>query len=66
MKISEQKFTWISLGLVLSLFVGMPAIADDTELLLINPDPRDNPKPNVLFILDTSGSMDTIEQTATV
>ncbi len=63
MKISEQKFTWISLGLVLSLFVGMPAIADDTELLLINPDPRNSPKPNVLFILDTSGSMDTIEQT---
>jgi type IV pilus assembly protein PilY1 len=64
MKISEQKITWISLGLVLSLFVGMPAIADDTELLLINPDPRDRPKPNVLFILDTSGSMDTIEETS--
>jgi type IV pilus assembly protein PilY1 len=64
MKISEQNFTWISLGLVLSLFVGMPAIADDTELLLINPNPRDNPKPNVLFILDTSGSMDTIERTS--
>jgi hypothetical protein len=38
-------------------------LADDTELLLINPDPSLNPKPNVLFILDTSGSMTTDETT---
>ena len=51
------------MGCVFSLLAGMPAVADDTELLLINPDPSKNPKPNVLFILDTSGSMDTIETT---
>jgi type IV pilus assembly protein PilY1 len=45
------------------MLAGMPAAADDTELLLINPDPSKNPKPNVMFILDTSGSMTTTQAT---
>ncbi len=57
MKISKQKFTWMSIACAVSLLAGMRVLADDTELLLINPDPASNPKPNVLFILDTSGSM---------
>jgi len=65
MKISTQKSTWIATGCGIALLAGMPALADDTELLLLNPDPSSNPKPNILFILDTSGSMsnpvDTIE-----
>ena len=63
MKISTQKISWMVVGFAAALLSGVPAIADDTELLLINPDPTQNPKPNVLFILDTSGSMDTIEST---
>jgi len=63
MKISIQKTTWMAAGLGISLLSGLPAVADDTELLLINPDPTQNPKPNVLFILDSSGSMDTVETT---
>jgi type IV pilus assembly protein PilY1 len=50
-------------GCAFALLSGAPAVADDTELLLINPNPAANPKPNVMFIMDTSGSMDTIEQT---
>ncbi|MDA0994565.1 MAG: PilC/PilY family type IV pilus protein [Proteobacteria bacterium] len=63
MKISSRKFTWTSTGCALALLSGTPAFADDTELLLINPDPTQNPKPNVMFILDTSGSMTTLEST---
>ncbi|MEO1201354.1 MAG: hypothetical protein AAFX10_01515 [Pseudomonadota bacterium] len=37
------------------LLVGAAALADDTEILLV--DPEQPPKPNVLFVLDTSTSM---------
>lgn len=57
MKISTRKITWMSVGCAYALLTGLPAIADDTELLLVNPDPSQVPKPNVMFILDTSGSM---------
>ena len=63
MKIFNHKTTWMSVSCVAALLVGVPAIADDTELLLINPDPTQNPKPNVMFILDTSGSMTTTQTT---
>ncbi|MDX2410618.1 MAG: PilC/PilY family type IV pilus protein [Woeseiaceae bacterium] len=63
MKISTRKITWMSVGCAVAMLTGMPAIADDTELLLLNPDPSQNPKPNVMFILDTSGSMTTTQAT---
>jgi type IV pilus assembly protein PilY1 len=63
MKIFNRKTTWMSVSCVAAMLVGTPAIADDTELLLINPDPTKNPKPNVMFILDTSGSMTTTQTT---
>ena len=63
MKISTQKSTWMATGFGIALLAGAPAIADDTELLLLNPDPLNNPKPNILFILDTSGSMTSLEDT---
>jgi len=63
MKISRYRLTWIAAGFSLAVLSGAPAIADDTELLLLNPDPTANPKPNVLLILDTSGSMDTLVTT---
>ena len=59
MKIYTRKISWMSISCALGLLSGLPAIADDTELLLINPDPSSEPKPNVMFILDTSGSMST-------
>lgn len=63
MKISTHKITWMSTGCALALLSGTPAMADDTELLLVNPNPKNSPKPNVMFILDTSGSMTTTEST---
>ncbi len=63
MKISTTRTTWTTTGFAIALLVGIPAIADDTELLLLNPDGTANPKPNILFILDTSGSMGSEEET---
>ena len=63
MKISMRKITWMSVSFAFAMLTGAPAVAHDTELLLINPDPADNPKPNVMFILDTSGSMTTTQDT---
>ena len=51
-----EKFKWIAGGLLVSLLAGTPAVADDTELLLLRPDGV-TPKPNVVFIIDSSGSM---------
>jgi type IV pilus assembly protein PilY1 len=56
MNAQTRRTTWTGAGLLLALTVGMPVIADDTELLLSVPDV--DSKPNILFILDTSGSMD--------
>lgn len=63
MKISTRNITWMSASFALAMLAGLPAVADDTELLLLNPDPSQNPKPNVLFILDSSGSMTTGQDT---
>ena len=52
-----------SAGLLLSMVAGAPAIADDTELLLAAPENSDATKPRILFIIDTSGSMDSKEET---
>jgi type IV pilus assembly protein PilY1 len=63
MKISLQKLSWMITSFALALLAGAPAVADDTELLLIQPDPSKRPIPNVMFILDTSGSMTTTQST---
>lgn len=55
MSTQTHRTTWTAAGLLLALTVGSPAVADDTELLLVTPD--NGSKPNILFILDTSGSM---------
>jgi type IV pilus assembly protein PilY1 len=64
MKISAKKTPWMITGAALALVSGAPAMADDTELLLYTPDPSQMPKPNVVFVLDTSGSMRTVERSA--
>jgi type IV pilus assembly protein PilY1 len=42
-------------GVALALFCGTPAMADDTEIFVGS---QGDIRPNILFILDTSGSMD--------
>lgn len=52
----------VALGMALGIFVGLPAVADDTEIYM-SQAAKKGAKANVLFILDTSGSMDTLEDT---
>ena len=47
-----------SLGLLLICASAMPAHADDTEIFVGRSDNYSDP--NVLFVIDTSGSMDTV------
>ena len=63
MKALKGKIIGMCAGSLLILATSMPVLADDTELLLVNPSTASQDKPNILFILDTSGSMDTIEST---
>lgn len=60
-----RNITWIGAGLLTALLAGGPAFADDTELLLLTPASTQDTTPNIMFILDTSGSMDTTEATIT-
>ena len=59
----KQFITWISAGFLLAMMAGAPALADDTELLRVAPLPSEENKPRILFIIDTSGSMDSEEET---
>jgi len=61
-----KKTSWMSVGLVLAVTCGVPAIADDTELLLVSPNEDVLAKPNILLIIDSSGSMTTEEETREV
>ena len=60
---SMRHVAWAGVGLTLALAAGTPAVADDTELLVATPNSTGADKPNILFILDSSGSMTTIETT---
>lgn len=53
---------WAIAGLLATLTVGSPVWADDVELLLSTPSASDAAKPNILFIIDSSGSMTTVEK----
>ena len=57
-----RKTTGTVIGLTYALLAGAPAVADDTEILLVDPNIV-QPKPNILFIIDSSGSMTTPQKT---
>ncbi len=50
-------------GFLLAMMAGAPAVADDTELLLVPPPSSDATKPRIMFIIDTSTSMTSQEET---
>ena len=52
-------------GFLLALTAGAPVIADDAELLLVAPLSTDQNKPNIMFIIDTSTSMKSDENSPT-
>lgn len=58
---SRLHFAWAIASALVTLTAGSPAVADDVELLLSTPG--GSAKPNILFILDSSGSMNTVETT---
>ncbi len=59
---SVRHFAWAMAGALITLASGSPAVADDVELLLSTPGISNAAKPNILFILDSSGSMTTVER----
>ena len=59
---SGKHFAWAIAGALLTLTAAMPAVADDVELLLSTPGASNAAKPNILFIIDSSGSMTTVEK----
>ena len=58
---SRKHFAWAIAGALLTITAGSPALADDVELLLSTPGSSNAAKPNILFIIDSSGSMTTVE-----
>jgi len=57
MRISNKRAAALLIGLTWTLATGLPAFADDTELFFVDPS-NIQAKPNILFILDNSGSME--------
>src|SRR5688572_8987680 len=63
MSIIDTRVRNLSVGAIVTLLVTAPALADDTEIYRSQAVLKGT-RPNVLFIMDTSGSMDTdVEQT---
>lgn len=62
MTMCRKHSAWAIAGLLVTLTVGSPVWADDVELLLSTPAASDAAKPNILFIIDSSGSMTTVEK----
>ena len=63
MNCQERKIIGICAGILLALTAGVPAVADDTELLLVTPSTNQELAPNIMFIVDTSTSMESEEET---
>ncbi|MDJ0698260.1 MAG: PilC/PilY family type IV pilus protein [Woeseiaceae bacterium] len=52
-----NRASWMSAGALFAVCCGSPVLADDTELLLLNPTADIDSIPNVMLIIDSSGSM---------
>ena len=57
MSVTNKRSTWVLAGMLWALASGTPSLADDTELFVSSANAFPNARPNVLFIMDTSGSM---------
>ena len=61
-----KQLTWAVISATLALFsAGVPVLADDVEIFVAGEDPDEDGGvlPNIMFIIDTSGSMGTEVQT---
>jgi len=52
-----KRFAWIGVGALSALAITAPASADDTELFVGAANGVNTAQPNILFIIDNSGSM---------
>ena len=52
-----NKYSMLAAGALLTVMAAPPSAADDTELLVLNPTTLPEDRPNILFVIDTSGSM---------
>jgi type IV pilus assembly protein PilY1 len=59
MILSKSRMTWLGLGAFWALASSVPAIADDTELF-IGTSLSSQAAPNIMFVIDNSGSMGTL------
>lgn len=66
MRPSKIRALSVLLGACYCLFIGAPSMADDTEIFGGGGAVASGLKPNILFIVDTSGSMDTLVETINV
>lgn len=57
MNIKGKRSFWAAIGTSWALLSGSPAVADDTELFIADSRQIGGAQPNILFIIDTSGSM---------
>ncbi len=57
-----KRFAWLGLGTLWAFAAIGPALADDTELF-VGTSLNSQQQPNILFIFDNSGSMDTLVDT---
>jgi type IV pilus assembly protein PilY1 len=56
MNLSNARIGWLAVGALWAFVSGLPAVADDTELF-IGTSLSSTAHPNILFIVDNSGSM---------
>jgi len=61
MKISTPKFYHFGFSVLMSLATANTALADDIDLYITSSTGSASVKPNVLFIIDSSGSMDAVD-----
>ena len=63
MNTQERNIIMTCAGILLALTAGAPVVADDTELLLVTPSTAQELEPNIMFIINTSTSMQSVEET---
>ncbi len=66
MSVTRMRCTWFLAGMLWAFTATTPTMADDTELFVGDSSLYPDAKPNVLFIFDTSGSMNTPVATQTI
>ena len=57
MNTHESRSFAVAASMLLSVVLGTPAVADDTELLIVDPSRSVASPANIMFIVDSSGSM---------